>query len=476
MLGNSCGRLDLSDQHLHLIGILGTGMKALANYALECGASVTGSDVRPSPVLKELAERGVQVQLDQEEAAIDPATNLVVVSQAITDDNPQLRAARNLGLEVVKYPELLGLLMEAQKGIAVAGAHGKSTTASAIAYIMRCAGADPSFLIGADVPQLGGGSHYGRGEHLVVEACEYKRSFLYLAPHIGVITNIDAEHLDYYYDLGDIQEAFCDFVDGIDEDGVLVVNADDENSREVVEAARCEVITCGIDCKKATYKVDKLWRAKKHSNCNLIYKGKDLGRFSLKLYGKHNVQNALMAIAVCRRAGLDFDQVKEPLARFDGAARRLQLLGEPWNVAILSDYAHHPKEIRASIGATQQRFPKRRIFCVFEPHQYSRTREMLPQLAASFEGTWVTLVSDIYAARDTEEDRSAVSAMDLVRAINENGQIAHYVPDFEDIEEILVADVVPQDVVLVMGAGDIWQIAHNLCGRVEMKRRKQRAA
>jgi len=467
---------DMSNQHWHFVGILGTGMSNMARYAAELGIRITGSDMQLSPVAEDLLKRGITVQGGHEAANLRPDTNLVVVSQAVDDDNPELVEAQRLGVDVVKFPELLGELMDLKDGVAVSGSHGKTTTTALIAYVMRQAGFDPSFLIGADVPQLGGGSHSGKGRHLVAEACEYKRSFLYLAPKVGVITNIDLEHTDYYYDLDDIKGAFCDFAEQVDPDGALVLNADDPNSAPLRKAADCNVVRYALDAKKAEYRAERVWRAKKHTNFNLVYKGKSQGRFSTQLYGTHNVYNALAALAACHEAGVDFDAIRQPLADFEGAARRLQLLGEPWDIAILSDYAHHPREVQASIAATQQRFPKRRIFCIFQPHQFARTRTMLSELADAFDDAWVTYVTDIYAARDTEEDMRSVSAGDLVHLMSQRGMQSYYVPEFTDLEDIIVGDVVPRDVVLVMGAGNIWQIAHNVVPRVDLKGRKQIAA
>jgi UDP-N-acetylmuramate--alanine ligase len=423
-----------------------------------------------------LAEQGILVDFAQNGAGLDRKTDLVVISQAISEDNPELARARRLGLEVIRYPELLGRLMESQRGVAVAGTHGKSTTSSIIAYLMREGGLDPSFLIGADVPQLNGGSHYGTGEYLVAEACEYRRSFLYLNPYVNVITNIDEDHLDYFYDLWDIRQAFTDFAASTPEDGFLIANADDKNTTEVVAESGVKALTYGIDHAKATYRAERLWRAKVHSNFDLVYKGKKVDRFTTKLYGTHNVMNALAAIAACHELGIDMADIRDALASFEGAARRLQLLGAPWGVPVLSDYAHHPREVVASIAATHQRFPNQRVFVIFQPHQYSRTRVMLEQLAEAFRDTWVTYVCDIYAARDSSEDRRSVSALDLVRQMNHVGILAHYVPEFEDMEQIITGDVISDDVVLVMGAGNIWQVAHNIIPMIEEKGRKQIAA
>ncbi|MDP6439924.1 MAG: UDP-N-acetylmuramate--L-alanine ligase [Candidatus Brocadiia bacterium] len=475
-LSNGNSRLDECKSHWHFIGILGSGMQALARYAIERGARVTGSDLQPSPALDDLTRRGAVIQLNHENTILSSSADLVVFSQAIAEDNPELASARRMGVEAIRYPELLGNLMERQPGIAVAGSHGKSTTAGMVAYVLRRVGMDPSYVIGADVPQLGGASRYGAGPYLVAEACEYKRSFLYLCPRIGVVTNVDLEHMDYYYDLVDIQEAFRSFAEGIDPDGALVVNADDGNTRGIADAAECRVMSYGIKAKGAEYRAERIWRAKKHTNFNLTFDGKDYGRFSVQLYGTHNVYNTLAAMGALHRAGVEFDQMRGPIAEFEGAARRLQLLGEPWNVAVVSDFAHHPNEIKASLAATQQRFPHRRVFCVFQPHQYSRTRTMLEELAEAFRGAWLTLVTDIYAARDTEQDMRSVSAADLVQLMNHKGMTAHYVPDFKDIDDIMVGDVVPRDVVLVMGAGNIFEVAHNVVPRIDAKGRKQLAA
>jgi UDP-N-acetylmuramate--alanine ligase len=469
-------KLNLSKEHWHFVGILGTGMSSMAKYAAECGCRVTGSDVQAGPAAESIRALGIEVSLEQEGRALDRSTDLVVISQAISEDNPELVEARRLGLRVIRYPELLGMMMEYQKGIAVAGTHGKSTTSSLIAYIMRRAGMDPSFLIGADIPQLEGGSHHGAGDYLVAEACEYKRSFLYLAPEIGVITNVDEDHLDYYYDMWDIREAFTNFAISAGEGELLVANADDKNTREVVAEAGVKAVTYGIDNAKAHYRAERLWRAKVHSNFDLVHKGKKVDRFSLQLYGTHNIMNTLAAIAVCHEVGVDFEAIKDALHDFEGVARRMQMVGKPWGVPVISDYAHHPSEIRASIAAAHQRFPNQRIFVIFQPHQYSRTRVMLEEMAESFRTAWVTYICDIYAARDSAEDRRSVSALDLVRQMNHTGLLAHYVPEFRDVEQIITGDVIPDDVVLIMGAGDVWKVAQNIIPSIEEKGRKQIAA
>ncbi|MFW6189536.1 MAG: UDP-N-acetylmuramate--L-alanine ligase [Planctomycetota bacterium] len=468
--------LDFRSRQWHFVGILGSGMRSMATYALELGVRVTGSDLQSADGLSELAARGATVSLSQNGAAITEQTDLVVASQAIPRENRELRKARRLGIDVVRYPELLGVLMDYRKGVAVAGTHGKSTTSSIIAYVMARAGLDPSYLIGAEVPQLGGGAHCGEGEVLVAEACEYKRSFLCLAPHVAVITNIDGDHLDYFHNMQDIEDAFVDFARGTRQDGLVVANADDPKTRRVLDRVGVRTTTYGIEAKEADYRAERIWRAKVHSNFDLVYKGRKVDRFSSELYGTHNVQNTLAAIAACHELGMDFEQIQQGIRTFEGTARRLQLVGSPWDVQVLSDYAHHPREIEASLAAAHQRFPKQRVFVIFQPHQYSRTRRMLEEMAEAFQSSWVTYVCDIYAARDSQADRDAVSARDLVRQMNHIGLLAHYVPEFQDIEDIIVGDVISDDVVLVMGAGDVWKVAENIVPRIAEKGRRQIAA
>ena len=468
--------LDLSGEHWHFVGILGTGMRGLAIFASECGAEVSGSDIRPPREGRELIERGISVRVGQHRPRLSEDTSLVVASQANPDDNAQLREARKRAPEIVRYPETVGQLMDQRRGIAVAGSHGKSTTASTAAYLMEKAGLEPSYLIGADIPQLGGSSRCGSGEHLIAEACEYQRSFLHLRPEIGVITNIDREHIDYYYDMDDIREAFCDFARQVDKDGALIVNADDPNMQCVIEAAECDVLRCSMESMDVEYAVENPWRATRHTNFDIVCDGQNMGRLVTGLYGNHNIMNTLMASAACHRAGMNFDEIQEHIKEFEGVARRMQLIDDPWGVPVLSDYAHHPKEICASIEAARQRFHNCRIFVVFQPHQYSRTRAMLPELSASFDDVSLTLVSDIYAARDSLRDQEAISALDLVRGINQNDGVAYYVPEFEEIEDMVVGEVVTGDVVLVMGAGDIWQVAHNIKNKIAKKPATQIAA
>ncbi|MEF8787653.1 MAG: UDP-N-acetylmuramate--L-alanine ligase [Planctomycetota bacterium] len=461
--------LCLEGMRLHFIGVLGSGMRKLAKYAADCGADVSGSDVRHDPKIDELEEKGIDVTVGQKDSRLDTDIEMVVASQAIKTTNPEFSQARSMDAEVLRYPEFLGLMMEGHRGIAVAGTHGKSTTSSIMSYLMKEGGLDPSFIIGAQVPQLGGGSRCGDSRHMVVEACEYKRSFLYLEPTVGLVTNIDRDHMDYYRDMRELQGAFEDFAAEIRPDGQLLLNVDDPRVRELAEHTDAEVIPCSLEDDSCRYSADRIWRATRHTNFNVVYEGETVGRFQTSLYGTHNVLNSLMAIAACHEAGMSFETMQELIPNFEGVNRRFELLGEPWDVPVLSDYAHHPREIEATLAAVRQKYPDKRLFCVFQPHQHSRTRMMLNELADAFEGASKVLVADIYGARDSDHEKQQINGAHLVRSLRERDHEAVFMPDFEDIENKVVADVVPGDAVLVMGAGDVWKVADRIANGIDNK-------
>jgi UDP-N-acetylmuramate--alanine ligase len=467
---------DLRGKRVHFVGILGEGMQRLATFAAECGAIVTGSDLRESPDAKRLRTVGIEVTCG-EQKRLGYSPEVVVASQAIPEGHGEIAEADERGLEVMKYPDFVGRIMEQTRGIAVAGTHGKSTTASLISFILTWARRDPSFLVGADVPQLGGGSHRGTGEFFVAEACEYRRSFLYLEPEIGVITGVDFDHSDYYFNFDDILRAFGHFTEQIAEDGLLVLNEEDPNTAVIREEAPCRVETFSVGVERGDWQARRIWRAKKHTNFDLYERGKLVGRMSMPLYGNHNVANALAAIAVARRCGVSYEDISEALDLFTGPARRLQLIGEPWGIPVLSDYAHHPREVEATLSATRQRFPsKPRVFLIFQPHQHSRTKQFLADFAEALSGVHLCVIADIYGVRDPDDVRRSISSLDLVREIQNFNRQAFYMPDFRDIEDFIAGEVVMNDVVLVMGAGNVGQLAKRIIKRIEHKVKTGRVA
>ncbi len=453
------------DARLHMVGIGGSGMSGLAAVLLRRGARVSGTDRQSSARLDHLARCGARVSTTQDAGAVPPDVQTLVISAAIRPDHPEVVEARRRKIPVIKYARLLGALMAQHDGIAVAGTHGKSTTTAWLAFTLRSAGCDPSFVVGAEVGQLGGGSGVGDGPHFLAEACEYDRSFLNLRPRAAVILNIDEDHLDCYRDLAAITEAFAEFARLLPSDGLLLLNGDDANSRPIAAAAAARVETFGLG--PACH-----WRAtdlRIERGCHgaaFFEDDRALGRVRLGLPGRHNVLNALAVTALARHAGVRWPQIAEALAGFRGARRRLEVRGTFAGVTIVDDYAHHPAEIQATLRAARERFEPRRLWCVFQPHQHSRTRFLLSDFAQSFALADRIVVPRIYFVRDSQRERQAICAADLVEHIRAAGGAAEHIPDFATIADTLLASAEPGDLVMTMGAGDIWKVADELVQRL----------
>jgi len=435
-------------------------MSGLARLMLKNNAAVSGSDMEDSDVIGKLRSLGAEIETGHDTDNLPEALEAVVISAAITEDNPELAAARRRGCKVYKYAEMLGELMDCYDGIAVCGTHGKSTTSAWLAHLLTLADADPSFIVGAEIPQFYSSSGAGDSDIFIAEACEYDRSFLNLHPEIGVILNIEQDHLDYYKDEDEIVSAFTDFAAGIRPAGVLIVNGHDANVARVLDEmeddrtcvtfgldAACDFNARNITLEEGLYEFDV------HHQDNL------LGRTRISVPGEHNILNALAVIAAAATAGTDADRILRFLPQFVGIDRRLMFKANCKGIAVLDDYAHHPTEIRASLKAIRQRYEPARIWCIFQPHQYSRTRFLLDDFAASFKLADITIVPEIYFVRDAEESRKEINSGVLVDRIRESGSEAIYINDFAGICEHLKAHVLPGDLVVTMGAGTIWKVA-----------------
>ena len=448
-------------RRIHLIGVGGSGMRALAQVLMDRGALVSGSDMRPGAAVDRLAAQGATIAIGQQEENLGADRELVVYSAAIHEQNPELLAARRRGLEVVKYSHMLGRLMVGHAGIAVAGTHGKSTTTAMVAYALRSAGADPSFIVGATVDQLGGPSGVGAGRHFVAEACEFDRSFLNLRPSCAAILNIEEDHLDCYADLDAIVEAFRAFSSLIPPEGVLVVNGDDAEALDAARQAACDVQTFGFaeSCR---------WRGadeKARRGCfdmDVLLDDRPYCRLALSIPGRHNAYNALAAVALLHHAGLAPEQTATAINTFAGARRRQTFKGCARGVNVVDDFAHHPTEITATLRAIREQYSSQRLLCVFQPHQHSRTRFLLKDFARSFSPADEVIVPDIYFVRDSEEEKDHISSKDLVSQIRLNGGTAQYRETFEEIVEHLKQSLSPGDTVITMGAGNVWEIADDI--------------
>ncbi|NLX14458.1 MAG: UDP-N-acetylmuramate--L-alanine ligase [Phycisphaerales bacterium] len=448
-------------QRVHLIGVGGCGMRGAAEMLLRRGAIVSGSDRAASDATAILASHGAKVYTTQAADHLPESCHLVVYSAAIKETNPELAEARRRGYPVMKYSQLLGLLMAQQTGLAIAGTHGKSTTTAMVAYVLRRAGCDPSYVIGAEVEQLGGGSGYGEGEHFVVEACEYDRSFVNLRPRLAAILNIEEDHLDYYADLDAIEEAFRDFIALLPADGLLVVNGEDRNVQRVLAGSVAPVETFGFEG-------NFNWRANildSNNGCIRfeVWRGdRVLTEVAMSIPGRHNASNALAAMALCFRAGVEPETIAKALGEFGGAGRRLTLRGSVAGVTVVDDYAHHPTEIQVTLRAARDFYRPRKMFVVFQPHQHSRTRCLLNDFARSFGSADLVIVPDIFFVRDSESERDLIDSIDLVERIHAQGGEARYEKSFERIVMQLGREVREGDLVITMGAGDVWRMADQL--------------
>ena len=461
------GKLSVAGTRFHFIGIGGIGMSGLAQLMMKNEAIVTGSDETLTEIIHGLRQKGAEITIGHRARNLKEGTNAVVISAAIKEDNPELKLARQRGYKVYKYAQMLGQLMDCYEGIAVSGTHGKSTTSGWLTYVLKEAGLEPNFIIGAEVSQLGTSSEAADGKYFVAEACEYDRSFLNLKPKIACILNIEQDHLDYYKNEDEIVETFGEFARGVKPQGVLIANGQDKNVAKIIRRIEHQ-----LHCK--TFGLD--------DNCNfypgyislddglytfdVYHNGTLLGATRISLPGKHNVLNALAVTAMAVNAGLEPELVLELLPGFTGIDRRLMLKGQFGGITVLDDYAHHPTEIRASLQAIRQKYQPRRIWCIFQPHQYSRTRFLLDDFAESFKLADITIVPEIYFVRDSLSAKKEINAQILAERIQANGNEALFIDGFGAICDYLQTNAADGDVVVTMGAGDIWKVADEYIQRV----------
>ena len=448
----------------HFIGAGGIGMSGLAKILIKNKAIVTGSDQTPGPVATKLCQLGADIKIGHKPDNLSSQTDAVVISAAIKEDNPELKLARKRGCKVYKYAQMLGALMNSYEGIAVSGTHGKSTTSGWLVYCLKQAGFDPNFVIGADIPQLGGSSGTGDGRCFVAEACEYDRSFLALKPKIACILNIEEDHLDYYKDEDEIVGAFTEFAMGVKPGGVLIANGHDKNVAKIAGKIR-NLCTFGLDASCNFYAQNLVLHDGLYA-FDVYHNGDLLGPARISLPGRHNVLNAMAVVAMAGNVGVPCQQVLQLLPSFTGVDRRLMLKARLGGVAVLDDYAHHPTEIKASLAAVRQRYKPKRIWCIFQPHQYSRTRFLLDDFAESFKLADVTIVPEIYFVRDSQQSKKEVNAEMLVDKMRANGTDAVFIDDFGAICDYLQANVAAGDLVITMGAGDIWKVTDEYIRRL----------
>ena len=447
--------------HVHFIGIGGISMSGLAAVLLKRGFTVSGSDAKKSPLTQWLTDLGASVAYPQSAANISDDIDVVVYTAAIHPDNPEYAAVCAKNIPMLSRAELLGQLMNNYElPVAVAGTHGKTTTTSMLSHIMMHAELDPTISVGGILHSIGGNVRIGESEYFLTEACEYTNSFLTLSPKIGIILNIDADHLDFYKDLDDIRHSFRLFAEKIPADGTLIINASTPNLEELTAGLACQVVTFGIGC--GDYQAVNLGFNDRGCGSFDLKKGDTiLGHFELSVPGEHNIANAASAIAVGDLLELPAPVIAEGLLSFVGTDRRFQKKGEIAGVTIIDDYAHHPTEIKATLHAAQK-YPCKTVWCVFQPHTYTRTKSLLDEFVEALSHADKVVLADIYAARET--DTLGVSSDDLRQKLEAMGKEAYFFPTFDEIENFLLENCEPGDMIITMGAGDVVQIGENLLG------------
>ena len=454
-------------KHIHLIGIGGTGMSGIAELLLNLGYKVTGSDLGATDVTERLARLGGEIVRGHDGRNIKDA-DVVVYSSAVKADNPEMVEARRKGIPVIPRAEMLAELMRMKYGIAVGGAHGKTTTTWLVGLVMAAAGLDPTIVVGGRLKALGSNAKLGGGRYLVAEADESDGSFLRLSPSIAIVTNIDEEHLDYYANLDAIKAAFVEFVNKVPFYGAAIVCLDQENVQAIIPKIARRVVTYGFS-PQADIRGTEISQDDAGVTFNVTMKGRKLGSIYLRIPGEHNVSNALAAVAVAAEIDIPFAAVSEGISQFTGISRRLEMKGEAGGVVVMDDYAHHPTEIMATLRAARSVWRKR-IVAVFQPHRHSRTQALWEKLGRSLFDADSVVVTSIYAAG--EEAIPGVTAELVVKAAVESGhRDVVMIADKSKIADHLCGMLRAGDLLITLGAGDIWKIGEEVLGRLASDRR-----
>ena len=444
---------------LHFVGIGGIGMSGIAEVLLNLGYAVTGSDLHETEVTERLRKLGAQVFLGHQEENLAADPSVVVISTAVKYSNPEVLEARRRHIPVIPRAEMLAELMRMKYGVAVAGSHGKTTTTSMIAAVLSAGGLDPTIVIGGRVRMLGTNAKMGQGEILVAEADESDGSFLLLSPTIAVVTNIDREHMDFHQTMERLNESFLDFINKVPFYGLAVLCLDNANVRALLPKVRKRFATYGLS-PEADFSAQELKIKADGVELSVLHHSKSVGKLRLQLLGRHSATNALAAVAVAHELEIPFSETAEALGAFSGIHRRFEIKGEPKGIMVIDDYGHHPEEIRATIGAIRESW-KRPLIVIFQPHRYSRTRDLFDDFLTAFEGADRLILTAVYAAG--EDPIPGATGEALYQAIKRKGHLdVEFVPDKSQIVKRLTETLQPGDVALTLGAGDIYKVGEAL--------------
>ena len=446
---------------VHFIGIGGISMSGLAEILLSKGYAISGSDTTESELTKRLETAGVKISYVQEAANITNDIDLTVYTAAISENDPELVASRNMNIPTIPRAELLGLIMKQYKhAIGVSGTHGKTSTTSMISQILLEAESDPTILVGGMMSAIGGNLRIGKSDTMITEACEYTNSFLSFFPSVAVILNISEDHMDFFKDLDDIRHSFKRFAALVPDNGTVVLNKDIDNLSYFTDDLSCNIMTFSTTDSQADISAANItYNNMACGSFDLVNNGNVLTHINLKVIGLHNISNALAAAATAMSIGIPVDVIKKGLEAFTGTARRFEYKGERDGVTVIDDYAHHPDEITATLS-TAVNYPHEKLLCVFQPHTYTRTKAFFDGFVESLSLADAVVLADIYAAR--EQNTVGVTSKDLYEAIKKTGKEVYYFPSFEEIEKFLLKYCKKGDLLITMGAGNVVNIGNDL--------------
>lgn len=450
----------------HFIGIGGISMSGLAEILLNQGYKVSGSDMKDSPIIRRLENLGANIYINHSAKNIN-SPDLVIYTDAISKDNEELRKSIALEVPVIDRATFLGALMKNFKSsIAISGTHGKTTTTSMLSTILNRSNLNPTILLGGELDEIGGNVKLGSKDLIVTEACEYKGNILKYFPTMSIVLNIDEDHLDYFKSLDHIKQTFVQYAKNLNPDSSLIINLDDPNAKCVIGATSADVTTFGINS-DADYRAENIdFTEEGFPSFTLNYKNKEFYHITLSVMGIHNVYNSMASIIAARKIGLGIDLIEKNISLYSGVHRRLEFKGFRNGVKVIDDYAHHPTEIKASLNAIKMA-KKGKIYCIFQPHTYTRTKLLFKNFSEAFNDADTIIITDIYAAR--EKDNGIVHSIDLSNALKEKGLDSIYIKSFENIKSYLIENAKEDDIVVTMGAGNIYSVGEMM---LECKKEK----
>ncbi len=445
---------------IHFIGIGGISMSALAEICLNKGYEVSGSDMNSSSMTEKLQSQGAKIYIDQKKENIADDLDMIVYTAAIHPDNEELMAAKDKNILTISRAAFLGQIMrEYKNSIAVSGTHGKTTTTSMLSTIFDLTNLDPTILVGGNLKSIGGNVKIGNSQNFITEACEYTDSFLNFNPKIAIVLNIEADHLDYFSGIDEIKASFNKFGKLLPKDGHFIINADSPNTDSILHDVKATVIKYGQNSSNDVVMTNIIYDDNGCGSFDLIYFGKDLGTFKLSVPGIHNIYNAASAIIASIISGIDVEHIKDSIVKYTGVGRRFEIKGNYNDALVVDDYAHHPTELKATLSASKK-LKKSTLWCVFQPHTYSRTKSLLNEFSEAFYSADKVIITDIYAAR--EDDPGDIHSKDLVEKLYHNNVDVMYISQFEEIVDYLKENMKPNDLLITAGAGPVYRVGELL--------------